>query len=167
MCIGIALLVPGILTLSLSAVAAAAPEVEMTGFTILQETESGRWEIESAKARYDGEGAVLLTGVSATLTGAEGSVVKVLSDSGRFESDRLLLHLEGNVAVTSAWGASFNAPRVRWDGSVSVMEADGGVRLTRGPLRVTGSSVRYVVNTGTAFLDGGVKSVWNKGSFRR
>ena len=164
MCISFALLVPGILTLSLPAAAAAAPEVEMTGFTILQETDSGRWEIESAKARYDGEGAVLLTGVSATLTGAAGSVVKVLSDSGRFESGRLLLHLEGNVAVTSAWGASFEAPRVRWDGSVSVIVADGGVRLTRGPLRVTGRSVRYAVSTGTAFMDGGVKSVWYEGS---
>ena len=38
LCISFALLVPGILTLSLPAAAAAAPEVEMTGFTILQET---------------------------------------------------------------------------------------------------------------------------------
>ncbi|MDF1534936.1 MAG: LPS export ABC transporter periplasmic protein LptC [bacterium] len=166
MCIGFALLVPGMMTLSIPAATAAAPEVEMTGFTILQETDSGRWEIESAKARYDGAGDVLLTGVTATLKSPQGSVLEVVSDRGRFESDRLLLHLEGNVGVTSALGASFEAPRVRWDGSGSVLDADGGVRLTRGPLRVTGSSVRYVVSTGTAFLGGGVKSVWSEGSLR-
>ena len=166
-CIGFALLVSGILNLFLPAAVAAAPEVEMTGFTILQETDSGRWEIESAKARYDGAGDVLLTGVSATLINKGGTVVEVVSDRGRFESNRLMLHLEGNVGVTSVLGATFNAPRVRWDGIGSTMEADGGVKLTRGPLRVTGSTVRYLVSKGTAYMDGGVKSVWNEGSLRR
>jgi LPS export ABC transporter protein LptC len=166
-CIGFALLVSGILNLILPAAVAAAPEVEMTGFTILQETDSGRWEIESAKARYDSAGDVLLTGVSATLVDTGGTVVEVVSDRGRFESSRLMLHLEGNVGVTSALGAAFEAPRVRWDGTDSTMEADGGVRLTRGPLRVTGGTVRYLVSKGTAYMDGGVKSVWKKGSIRR
>lgn len=146
---------------------AAAPEVEMTGFTILQETDSGRWEIESAKARYDGAGDVLLTGVSATLIDTGETVVKVVSDTGRFESDRMLLHLEGHVGVSSVLGATFKAPRVQWDGTGSVMVADGGVELTRGPLMVTGRSVRYLVGKGTAYMDGGVKSVWNEGSPRR
>jgi LPS export ABC transporter protein LptC len=165
--IGSALLVSGILNMFFPATVAAAPEVEMTGFTILQETDSGRWEIESERARYDGTGDVILTGVSAILIDAGDTVVKVVSDTGRFESNRLMLHLEGNVGVTSALGATFRAPRVRWDGTGSAMEADGGVKLVRGPLRVTGSTVQYLVSKGTAYMDGGVKSVWNEGSLGR
>ena len=142
-------------------------EVEMTGFRIAQETDSGRWEIRADKAYYDNLGDVILHAVDARMVKDNVQGVTVKSDRGRYESSALILHLEGNVRVTSVWGYRFEAPNLRWDGPRAVMIAEGGVEIERGELKVRGASFRYTPDTGTALVDGGVKTTWYERSTRR
>lgn len=143
-------------------VTVAASDVEMTGFKIVQETGNGHWEIKADKAYYDGRGDVILQEVSARMmnNGVEG--VSVSSDKGRYETEGLVLHLEGNVTVTSSWGSRFETPNLRWDGPQAMMVAERGVQVDRGMLRVVGESVKYTVNTGTALVSGGVTTTWDE-----
>lgn len=147
--------------------AGAVSDVEMTGFKIIQETDNGRWEIQAGKAYYDGEGDVILQEVSARMITDGMERVSVVSDKGRYESEGLILHLEGHVAVASVWGSRFKAPKLMWDGPGALMVAGDGIQLERGGLKVLGESVRYTVNTGTAIVDGGVRTTWDERSDRR
>jgi len=140
--------------------------LEMTGFRISQETGSGRWEIHAGKAFYDGQGDVILKEVTARMISEGMESVNVVSDTGRYESERLILHLEGHVVVASDRGSRFEAPRLKWDGPGAWMLADKGVKFNRGPLKVLGDSVRYTVNSGTAMFAGGVKTTWDERSDR-
>ena len=137
-------------------------DVEMTGFRIIQETGSGRWEIQASAAYYDGQGDVILQEVSATIMDNGVERVNVVSDKGRYESTGLVLHLEGDVTVSSAWGSRFETPNLKWDGPRALMVADGGVRLMRAGWEVKGESVRYTVNSGKAIFDGGVRTIWDE-----
>ena len=145
----------------------AVSDVEMTGFKIIQETDNGRWEIQAGKAYYDGRGDVILQEVSARMITDGMKRVSVVSDKGRYESEGLILHLEGHVVVASGWGSRFEAPKLKWDGPGAVMVADGGVQLMRGGMKVLGKSVRYTVNSGTAIVDGGVRTTLDERSERR
>lgn len=142
----------------------AVSDVEMTGFRITQETDSGRWEIQAGKAYYDGQGDVILLDVSARMVTDGLERVKVVSDKGRYESDNLILHLEGHVVVASGWGSRLEAPRLKWNGPGAVMLAEEGVQLSRSGLMVLGESVRYTVSSGTAVVDGGVQTTLSGGS---
>lgn len=141
-------------------------EVVMTGFRVVQETDRGRWEIRAEKAYYDNLGDVILQEVDARMikNGIEG--VTVRSDRGRYETAALILHLEGNVSVASAWGSRFKAPNLRWDGPHAVMVADEGVLIERGELKVMGESFRYRPDTGTAVVEGGVETTMRERSVR-
>lgn len=147
--------------------APAFSDVEMTGFTLTQETEGGRWEIRASVAYYDGHGDVILQEVSARMINNGVERVKVVSDKGRYETDGLVLYLEGAVSVASAWGSRFETPTLKWDGPRAVMEAEGGVRLLRAGWEMSGESVSYMVNSGTATVDGGVRTVWSERSDQR
>jgi LPS export ABC transporter protein LptC len=144
----------------------AVSDVEMTGFKIIQETDSGRWEIKAGKAYYDGRGDVILNEVTARMIDDGKESVRVVSDKGRYEPEGLILHLEGHVAVASGWGSRFKAPKLKWDGPGAVMMAGDGVQLERGGLKVFGKSVRYTVNSGTAVISGGVRTTWDERSDR-
>jgi LPS export ABC transporter protein LptC len=145
----------------------AVSNVEMTGFKIIQKTVSGRWEIQGDKAYYDGRGDVVLQEVSARMINDGVERVKVVSDKGRYESKKLILHLEGHVVVVSGWGSRFEAPNMKWDGPRALIVAGDGVQLERGALKVQGTSVRYTVSSGTAIVEGGVRTTWEEGSDRR
>ena len=145
----------------------AVSDVEMTGFKIIQETDNGRWEIQAGKAYYDGQGDVILQEVSATMISDGIESVKVVSDKGRYETEGLILYLEGHVAVASGWGSRFEAPKLKWDGPGSLMVAGEGVQLIRYGLKVLGESFRYTVNSGTAVVGGGVRTTWEEGSQQR
>jgi LPS export ABC transporter protein LptC len=145
----------------------AVSDVEMTGFKIIQETDKGRWEIQSGKAYYDGQGDVILREVSARMITDGRESVRVVSDKGRYETEDLILHLEGHVAVTSGWGSRFEAPKLKWDGRSSLMVADGGVQFLRYGLKVLGESFRYTVNSGKAVVGGGVRTTWEERSDQR
>lgn len=140
----------------------AVSEVEMTGFRITQETESGQWEIKAGKAHYNGQGDVVLMEVSARMVADGVERVTVVSDQGRYDSEGLILHLEGNVVVASGLGTQFETPRLKWDGPGAVMLAEDGVKLRRDGLEIKGQSVRYTVNNGTAIVDGHVQTTWNE-----
>jgi LPS export ABC transporter protein LptC len=144
----------------------AVSDVEMTGFKIIQATDSGQWEIKAGKAFYDGRGDVILQEVSARMVSEDMESVSVVSDKGRYESERLILHLEGHVVVTSGWGSRLETPRLKWNGPGALMLADTGVQLNRGPLKVLGGSLRYTVNSGTAIVSGGVRTTWDERSGR-
>ena len=144
----------------------AVSDVEMTGFKIIQETDSGRWEIQADKAFYDGRGDVILEEVSARMISDGNESVSVVSDKGRYESEKLILHLEGHVVVVSGWGSRLETPRLKWDGPGALMLADNGVQLKRGSLKVLGGSVRYTVNSGTAIVAGDVRTTWDERSDR-
>jgi LPS export ABC transporter protein LptC len=146
--------------------AGAVSAVEMTGFKIIQKTDSGQWEIQAGKAFYDGRGDVILQEVSARMISDGMESVSVVSDTGRYESEKLLLHLEGHVVVASGLGSRFETPTLKWDGPGSLMLADNGVQLKRGPLKVVGDSVRYTVSSGTAIVVGEVRTTWNERSDR-
>jgi LPS export ABC transporter protein LptC len=150
--------------LLLTSAEAASSELEVSGFTIVQETADGKWEIQARRASYQGEKAVILHEVSARMTSEGEDRISVVSDRGRYESDTFILHLEGNVAVASGWGSTFRAPNIRWDGSGAYLEASGGVELRRGAILVHGRSARYNVNTGTASIEGTVRTVLDAGS---
>ena len=137
----------------------ASSEVEMSGFTIVQETVGGRWEIEAQRASYLDEREVILNGVSARMISGGQDRVSVVSDRGRYESGQQVLHLEGNVVVASRWGSSLRAPAVLWNGSGAYLEASGGVRLQRGAILVNGGSARYMIDTSTAWIIGEVRTV--------
>jgi len=147
--------------------AGAVSDVEMTGFRITQETADGRWEIQAGKASYDVGGDVILQDVSARMITNGSERVRVVSDSGRYESDVLVLHLKGHVVVASAMGSRFEAPSLKWDGPGAVMVAGEGIQLQRGGLKVLGRSVQYKLNTGTAIIDGGVRTTWVERSGQR
>lgn len=151
----------------LSQTAWAVSDVEMTGFRIIQETPNGRWEIQAGKASYDVGGDVILLAVSARMVADGRERVKVSSDTGRYESDALILHLKGHVVVTSALGSRFQAPSLKWDGPAAVMTAGEGVLLQRGALKIRGERVHYKVNSGTAKIDGGVRTTWVERSQQR
>lgn len=148
---------------AISTPASASSELEMSGFVIVQETDTGRWEIQARKASYMDEKEVLLKGVSAKMFADGEERIRVKSETGRFDSDRLVLHLEGNVTITSRWGSSLQAPVVRWDGLGDYLEASGGVSLQRGAIMVYGTSGRYTVETGTALILGKVRTILEKG----
>ena len=139
----------------------AVSDVEMTGFKITQETDSGRWEIQAGKAYYDGEGDVILQKVSARMIAGDKERVSVMSDKGRYETEGLILHLEGHVNVASALGSRFESPHLKWDGADAVMVADNGVRFERGGFIILGDSFKYTVDSGTATIDGGVLTTWD------
>ncbi len=145
----------------------AVSDVEMTGFKIIQETDNGRWEIQAEKAYYDGRGDVILQKVFARMITGGMESVSVVSDKGRYETEGLILHLEGRVIVTNGWGSRFEAPILKWDGPGAVMEAGGGILFRRGGMKVLGESVRYTVNSGTAIVDGGVRTTWDERSDRQ
>lgn len=145
----------------------AVSDVEMTGFRIIQETDSGQWEIQARKAYYDGRGDVILQEVSARMISDGMERVSVVSDKGRYETEGLILHLEGHVEVASSWGSRLEAPKMRWDGPGAVMVAGDGVQLERGGLKVLGESIRYTVNSGTALVGGGVQTTWDERSDQR
>jgi len=144
-----------------------SPELEMSGFVIVQETDNGRWEIQARSASYVNEEDVLLSGVSAKMILNGKDRISVISETGRFESGRQVLHLEGNVVIASRWGSSLHAPSVRWDGPEDYIEASGGVELERGPVRVYGSSARYTIDTGTALILGKVRTILDSEKSRR
>jgi hypothetical protein len=145
----------------------AVSDLEMTGFKIIQETDGGRWEIQAGKAYYDGRGDVILKEVSARMITDGMESVRVVSDKGRYESEGLILYLEGHVAVASGWGSRFEAPKLKWDGPGALMVAGDGVQLKRGGLKVLGESVRYTVNSGTAIVDGDVRTTLDERSDQR
>ena len=147
--------------------AGAVSDVEMTGFKIIQETRNGRWEIQAGKAYYDGQGDVILKEVSARMITEGIESVRVVSDKGRYESEGLILYLEGHVAVSSGWGSRFEAPKLKWDGPGALMVAGDGIQLRRPGLKVLGESVRYSVNSGTAIVGGGVRTTWDERSYQR
>jgi LPS export ABC transporter protein LptC len=147
------------LSWSVSMPVSASSELEMSGFIIVQETDTGRWEIQADRASYVDEKEVLLNGVSARMISAGEDRISVVSDTGRFESDRLVLYLEGNVIIASYWGSSLRAPAVRWNGTDDYLEASGGVTLKRGSIVVSGSSARYTIETGTARILGEVRTI--------
>ena len=151
------------LILALPVSASASSELEMSGFTVVQETGSGRWEIQARKASYIDEREVLLNGVSARMTSEGEDRISVVSERGRYEPDQLVLHLEGNVVVASRWGSSLQAPAVLWNGSGAYLEASGGVKLQRGSIMVYGASARYSIDTGTAWVLGKVRAVVEMG----
>ena len=140
----------------------AFSDVEMTGFRIVQETENGRWEIQAGRAYYDGKGDVNLQEVSARMTKNGIESVSVSSDKGRYETEKMILQLEGNVLVSSSSGVRFKTPRLSWNGPQALMLAERGVEVERGVLSVVGRSIRYTVDTGTALVSGGVKTTWNE-----
>ena len=143
--------------------ASASSEVRISGFTIVQETVGGRWEIQAQKASYMNDKRVILDGVSARMiTGGEDRV-SVVSDRGRYESEQLVLHLEGNVVIASRWGSSIRAPAVLWNGSGDYIEASGGVRLQRGSILVNGETARYSIDTGTVMIRDKVRTVIDTG----
>jgi LPS export ABC transporter protein LptC len=141
----------------------ASSELEMSGFVIVQETDSGRWEIQAHRASYMDEKEVLLNNVSARIISGGEDRISVVSDTGRFESDRLVLHLEGNVIIASHWGSSLQAPAVKWNGSDDYLEASGGVKLQRGSIIIYGSSAHYTINTGVARILGKVRTILENG----
>ena len=145
----------------------AVSDVEMTGFKIVQETESGRWEIQAGKAYYDGQGDVILQDVSARMSNNGEERIRVVSDKGRYDSQGLVLHLEGSVSVASGWGSKLETSKLEWNGLNATMKADGGVQLMRNGLTIMGKSVRYTVNSGTATVDGSVWTTWDEGSSLR
>ena len=142
--------------------AVALSDVEMTGFRIVQETENGRWEIKAGRAYYDGEGDVILHEVFARMIKNGIEDVQVSSDKGRYETEGMILQLEGSVTVSSSWGARFKAPHLKWDGPKALMVAEHGVQVERGMLKVVGRSITYTVDTGTALLSGGVTTTWDE-----
>ena len=146
---------------------AAYTDVEMTGFKLIQETGSGQWEIQAGIAYYDGHGDVILQEVSARMVDNGVERVRVASAKGRYESDGLILHLEGDVTVASAWGSRFETANLKWDGPRAVMMADGGVELVRKGWKVMGQSVKYTLRSGTAVIDGGVRTTLDEGSDQR
>ena len=139
----------------------------MTGFKIIQETDNGRWEIQAGKAFYDGKGDVILKEVSARMISDGMESVTVVSDNGRYESDQLILYLEGHVSVASVWGSRLETPNLKWDGPGAVMVAGDGVQLNRPGLEILGKSVRYTVNSGIAVVDGGVRTTLSERSSQR
>lgn len=143
--------------------ASASPELEISDFVIVQETDSGRWEIKAQRASYMDEREILLNGVSARMVSDGQDRVSVVSETGRFEPDLLVLHLEGNVVIKSSWGSSLRAPAVRWNGSGDYLEASGGVKLQRGAIMVYGSSARYTIDTGIARILGKVRTILDTG----
>jgi len=144
----------------------AVSDVEMTGFKIIQKTDSGRWEIKADKAYYDGQGDVILQKVSAWMIDNGIKRTTVVSDKGRYESEELILHLEGHVVVVSGMGARFETPELKWNGPGALMVAGKGVQLKRGKMKVIGESLRYTVNSGTVLIRGGVRTTWSEGSGR-
>lgn len=140
----------------------SSSELEMSGFIIVQETNTGRWEIQARNASYVDEREVILDGVEARLVSDGKEQVRVESSAGRFESDQLVLYLEGNVTIKNYRDLSLQAPIVRWDGSGDYLEASGGVKLQRGSIVIYGSSGRYTVETGTAHISGKVMTVLEK-----
>ncbi|UCF88466.1 MAG: LPS export ABC transporter periplasmic protein LptC [bacterium] len=138
----------------------------MTGFRITQETVNGRWEIRAVKATYDAQGDVLLQEVSARMLSNGFERVTVISDKGRFEASRLVLHLEGNVIVASGLGSRLETPELQWNGADAVMVAGGGVRLKRLGLEVLGKSARYRIDSGMAMVSGGVRTTLDSRSNR-
>jgi len=141
--------------------AVAVPEVEMTGFKIIQETDTGRWEIRADKAYYDGRGDVILKEVSARMVDKGKESIRVVSDKGRYEPAGLILHLEGNVVVASGRGSRFETPRLKWDRAGAVLVARDGVQLEHRGLKILGRSVKYTIQSGTAEVDGGVQTTWD------
>lgn len=144
----------------------AVPDVEMTGFRIIQETENGRWEIQADKAYYDDRGDVILQEVTARMVSDGTERVTVASDKGLYESEELILYLEGRVVVASALGSRFEAAKLKWDGPRAVMTAENGVTLQRESLKVLGTSVKYTVDSGIAQMHGNVRTTWVEGSVR-
>ncbi len=145
----------------------ATSDVEMTGFRIVQETGSGRWEIQAGRATYDRQGDVLLDEVVARLMSGNQVRVRVVSERGRYDSGSLVLYLEGNVGIASLWGSRLQTSQLRWDGRTALLSATGGVKMQRGGLHINGQSLRYTASSGTAFLSGGVLTTWDERSFSR
>lgn len=137
----------------------ASSELEISGFTIVQETDGGKWEIQAHRATYEDEKEVILDRVSARMISGGEDRLSVVSDRGRYESEQQLLHLEGNVVLASRWGSSLRAPTVLWNGSEEYIEASGGIKLQRGSMLVYGGSARYILDTGTAWVLGKVRTV--------
>jgi LPS export ABC transporter protein LptC len=148
---------------TVSRTTSASSELEISGFILVQETDNGRWEIQARQASYMDEKEVLLNGVSARMVSGGQDRISVVSEKGRFESDLLILHLEGNVVIASSWGSSLQAPTVSWNGSADYLEASGGVKLQRGSIMVQGYSARYTIDTGTAWVLGKVRTILDTG----
>ncbi|UCG39169.1 MAG: LPS export ABC transporter periplasmic protein LptC [bacterium] len=140
----------------------ASNDLEMTGFAIVQNTAGGKWEIRARRATYENEREVVLFEVSARMTSEGTERVTVVGDRGRYDSGTMVLHLEGNVAVKGQSGSSFLAPSVLWAWARSVLEASGGVMLTRGPFSISGGRARYGVDTGRTMVREDVRTVWTR-----
>ena len=143
--------------------AAAVSEMEMSGFSVVQETGSGKWIIQARTAVYKDEKEVILDTVTAEMVSGGRAEISVVGDKGRYDPERLILHLEGNVVARAGQGFSLRAETVQWDGSGAFLEAWGGVELTRGGVLVQGGSVRYTINTGMALIMGKVRTILKLG----
>ena len=139
--------------------AADVPEMEISGFSVVQETGGAKWTIRARTATYRDEMEVILDAVSAEMTSGGVGKISVTGDTGRYDAQKLVLYLEGNVVARTVRGLNLRADTVRWNGNGAFLEAWGGVELTNGPILVQGGSARYTPGTGTALVMGKVRTI--------
>lgn len=151
------------LILFLPVQAPGVPEMEISGFSVVQETGGTKWTIRARTATYRDEMEVILDAVTAEMASGGVREVSVTGDTGRYDAEKQILFLEGNVVARTVRGLHLRAETVRWNGTGAFLEAWGGVELTNGPILVRGGSARYTPGTGTALVMGKVMTILETG----
>lgn len=143
------------------------PDVEIKGFRVVQEGDSGRWEIVASEASYNAEAVAILEGVKAHLVDGSVKRVDVHGLRGRYISARKLLSLEGEVTVRTDSGYLFRTPRIEWNGEDSTLVSEKGVELLTGDLSISGKRLDYFIGDRRVLITGDVRSVWVVGGRNR
>jgi lipopolysaccharide assembly outer membrane protein LptD (OstA) len=148
-----------ILTL-MSVQSAIGSDLEMTGFRLVQKSDSSQWEIQAETANYENDDTVLLGIVEAELLKKDGREISVIGASGQYLSRRLILTLRGNVKATTAAGYNLAAPTVVWYGEKALMVARGGVNVRNTGIDISGESLEYDTDSGITRVAGRVFTRW-------
>lgn len=139
---------------------AASQEVQISGFTLVLDGESGRWEISASEAIYGKNALIEMKDIDARLLVGENLRVAVEGPVGSFDPDKKVLILENGVEISTFSGYSFSASRVVWDGTKSFLRARGKVTFRYFSMMVRSDNLMHKIDSGVLAMEGQVRAQW-------
>jgi LPS export ABC transporter protein LptC len=106
-----------------------------------------RWTLYLDKVIREEGGVMELSNPRALYRLESGETLQVTGDSGTYDEDNGILTLEGNVtgmARESDFG--FSVDKMTWDGNQGILDATGGVEVTREGISFTGQELRLTLS---------------------
>lgn len=139
--------------------------LSLMGNSLLEEKDGKRlWEINATEILYDANTKnIVLKTMKGTFYKDNGAKIDLVANQAVMDNDKNIF-LEGDIkAVSSDDGATFTAPKGKWDARQRKFFGSGGIQVTRDDTVITGQELETDANMekskvqGNALIRKGVK----------